>query len=1267
MRFYSNGPIIPDILLNRRDQGRVVFLCGAGVSLDAGMPSFVGLTKYVFKFFDPPEDSQLSIAFKPWDEEQDGPKVPLDQIFHMLYQEYGKNDVNALVAKRLQQKGATVTKSSNHKIIASISSDLEGNPQIVTTNFDRLFENVIEGSKPSIYEPPALPDISLGVPVTGITYLHGRLQEPDDIHHPYVLSSADFGRAYLSEGWATNFIQSLLDIYTVVLVGYQAEDSPVRYLLQGLNHDGLSDRSNLYVFDKGNFEEIETKWRDRGVTAIAYHDHSDLWESLEAWAERAEDPRKWCSKLIDLSMNGPREVSAHERGQVAHLVRTTPGARLFAYAEPSPPAEWLCVFDASCRSADISKGFSEDAEAFDPLEVYGLDDDPARPKASGRDVNWIHDHILQWHRGDNNPTTFHKIGGRKAAGFEDMPPRLFHLSNWIVKKLDSPVAAWWALRQNRIHPRIVHEIHVALRRKPNLHPKARRTWNLILEHQSSIRNFHWDDGWYDLKDRIKIEGWNQSVLREFEDITKPILTHTLPLGIEASRPPFRDWENTKLGELTNWEIKFPDRHGEKIEILDDFLVPVFRIAETNLYRAANLLEDLNIIYYARITCYLNRDVDGEVRSLDGHFQWFLKLFKRMVSIHPNIVRAHAIIWPTNKKYFFRKLKLFALNHIELFTGDESAEIMLSLDQNCFWDMDVRRELLYLIHDRWGEFSSVNKIAMANRLLDGPDKKDEWSDEKYQIIKSELACRYTRWLTLNGRDLSDEQTTRLNDMISKLHEWSDSWAKSLVTEHFGHSGWVKTDEKPDSIIDLPVNMVVEQVMTDHQRELGSFTDKRPFTGLVKVNPRKALAVLSSSARKGVYPQELWSTLVKDWPEETKSRLFCLFLNRMAQLPANLIQDIRHTIGEWIKYHFKTAYAFDLGLAWKVFDYLLSGLITGNNETTASSIEEEWVSGEHVHKSRRTHDHAINGPIGEATEGLLNTLNTLNLEKGNGIPDAFKARIMRLLTMPGEGRDHAITILAHDVSWLYYLDSEWVMNQIIPWFSFDHPDAEPAWNGYIWGVENTSQDIRVVLKPYLLELFPRIYTWSWDDYPAEIATQHIVALAVFRGDKPDGLNKKETRQCLRNMNDNNRRDAVFHLGQIGKSSESGWSAHVIPFIRWVWPKEHGFRTSSLVSSWVSILDDTGDNFPAVLSVVRRFLVPVEGDRLKLYRFSREIGEERPLTVKYPDTVLELLDAVVPNNADDLPYELEQILKLVVENDTSLVSDRRYLRLINLIENK
>ncbi|MAD52698.1 MAG: hypothetical protein CMF18_01325 [Idiomarinaceae bacterium] len=63
MRFYSDGPNIPDSLLTKRDRGRVVFLCGAGVSINSGMPSFFELTKHVVDFFDPPKNSNVYIDF----------------------------------------------------------------------------------------------------------------------------------------------------------------------------------------------------------------------------------------------------------------------------------------------------------------------------------------------------------------------------------------------------------------------------------------------------------------------------------------------------------------------------------------------------------------------------------------------------------------------------------------------------------------------------------------------------------------------------------------------------------------------------------------------------------------------------------------------------------------------------------------------------------------------------------------------------------------------------------------------------------------------------------------------------------------------------------------------------------------------------------------------------------------------------------------------------------------------------------------------------
>src|SRR3546814_17290944 len=47
MRFLSDGPIIPSHLLTQRNEGTVIFFCGAGISRRAGLPDFGGLTQTV--------------------------------------------------------------------------------------------------------------------------------------------------------------------------------------------------------------------------------------------------------------------------------------------------------------------------------------------------------------------------------------------------------------------------------------------------------------------------------------------------------------------------------------------------------------------------------------------------------------------------------------------------------------------------------------------------------------------------------------------------------------------------------------------------------------------------------------------------------------------------------------------------------------------------------------------------------------------------------------------------------------------------------------------------------------------------------------------------------------------------------------------------------------------------------------------------------------------------------------------------------------------
>ena len=376
MRFVAEGPSIPDRLLEVRDEGRVVFVCGAGVSIPAGMPDFVSLTRGVLDHLQAPDDLPARQDFAAWTDDTTpvSSRIPLDQIFNSLCDGYSRDLINRIVARLLAIPSSAPT-PREHSIVARLSANKEGIPQIVTTNFDHLFEQPGVAKDLQIFEPPTLPDLRQSQPVSGLTYLHGRLQTDDTRPHDCILSGADFGRAYLAEGWATRFLRLLLEKYTVVLLGYQADDPPVRYLLQGLNSTSALDDGRLYAFDRGSPEKIEAKWCGLGVKPIAYpgdgRDHSSLWNSLEEWANRADDQTAWRDSVIDMARRGPRALQPHERGQVAHLVRTNPGAKDFADATPTPPAEWLCVFDSLCRLEKVEKASGSDDE-FGPRRHYAL-------------------------------------------------------------------------------------------------------------------------------------------------------------------------------------------------------------------------------------------------------------------------------------------------------------------------------------------------------------------------------------------------------------------------------------------------------------------------------------------------------------------------------------------------------------------------------------------------------------------------------------------------------------------------------------------------------------------------------------------------------------------------------------------------------------------------------------------------------------------------------------------------------------------------------
>jgi hypothetical protein len=270
LRFLPDGPSIPDELLVARDEGRVVFFCGAGVSrAKAGLTDFLGLARAVADKLAISPDSAIRELIATF------PTLPVikglgslasaDRVFSLMEREFGTKDIYNAIATSL--KPIPTADLSAHRYLLDLARGPDGHVRLVTTNFDLLFEACDPITDK--WKPPRLPDPLRNDEFQGIVHLHGHVTDDytDAAGDGLIISSSEFGRAYLSERWATDFIRTVLEKYVVVFIGYAADDPPMQYLLEGLNRRaGLSNET--YAFHPGSREDGQARWTQKGVKAI---------------------------------------------------------------------------------------------------------------------------------------------------------------------------------------------------------------------------------------------------------------------------------------------------------------------------------------------------------------------------------------------------------------------------------------------------------------------------------------------------------------------------------------------------------------------------------------------------------------------------------------------------------------------------------------------------------------------------------------------------------------------------------------------------------------------------------------------------------------------------------------------------------------------------------------------------------------------------------------------------------------------------------------
>ena len=343
----GNGlPVIPERLLLAHARGQVLFIAGAGISRPAGLPDFRQLTVDVYALLDAAAHAVMtgSADDKPGDlsgltnqqiaEVRRFKRRDYDVALGMLERRMddspsGTSRVRAAVAQVLRAVG--VRPAPIHKTLMRLSNRGVAS-SIVTTNFDLLLQaGARKDQKMETYTLGGIPRPGRRDDFAGILHIHGALDRKVTRASDLVITDQDFGEFYMHRRTVPDFIYDAARLFHLVLVGYSADDPPMRYLLNAIAADGVrfDDLKERFAFIGSEAPDpvLSEDWKGRGITPIAYdsaNEHRALLDILNRWADFSAingKPKRVDSEIRRIVKTNRSTASEVDRDLFDHLVR----------------------------------------------------------------------------------------------------------------------------------------------------------------------------------------------------------------------------------------------------------------------------------------------------------------------------------------------------------------------------------------------------------------------------------------------------------------------------------------------------------------------------------------------------------------------------------------------------------------------------------------------------------------------------------------------------------------------------------------------------------------------------------------------------------------------------------------------------------------------------------------------------------------------------------------------------------------------------------
>ncbi len=1296
---------LPAGLLDAQQEGRLVFLCGAGISKPAGLPDFKGLVERIYQ----------EIGDQPSDEEREAfDRGEYDRALHLLENRIveGRRWVRDIV-RAVLDPGSTADEPGSslalHEALLTLGTGGDGRLRLVTTNFDRLFEKAAQcqGRRIEIYSGPALPRPGLDR-WDGLVHLHGRLPDnEDDVpgSNSLVLTSGDFGLAYLKEGWAARFITELLERYTLCFVGYSANDTVMRYLLDALATERAmgADAATVYAFARlkeGTKKRKEAiPWQTKGVLPVFYKvlkkpdgtdDHRQLCRTLETWATLAEAPTKAKTAIVTkFAHKDPASSDKSEDddfvGRVLWALSDESGApaHTFATMQPPPPVSWIDVFlKERFQVADLSR--------------FGAALSPAAGQRAKRELRFS---LL------NRPTPSELAPRMSPWSGEPSrwDARMRGLAHWLCRHITADEAQSWRLLATLAgygdgspHPELRERILDALGKEAahaNVSPSLRAAWtHYALGFCQRIDEWEFISAIYSLLEAIKKENNSKSYIFKILEFLSPRIAIVPKIVLDKSK-----LENTFGIEIV-LAVENPRKNilptiigdGGR-ELYERICLDGFAVLTNYLKTAVEFINDLFGCSKRRYPFWIalpsveessqNENADDWTVLIELVRDGWLQIWKH----DPGRARAIAREWARSPHPVFHRLALFAAGQGAV-PPREWVSWLARGSVPWLWELYAKREVMRLLVKQGAGLSGRPLEKLESAILEGPPREyfredlsnEEWTEDRDRAIRLRLAK-----LKAGGCALTAKASETLRSLSARDPEWQLAADESDEFLSFLHGARIlSTDEvRPRVETPPPPDPRDHRAFAEwlQQAEKGAPQARGTVTGMppnipalaeaARRHPEDVARVLSDLVAQDVWPLHAWRVTLETWYHQEDAlprlvRLWRCLLPTLSRIPEKVGGDKRAALpfafmlARWMKLVLEQG-----GQSWRDALPVAAWL-----RDFPFPLEE----GEHSEADGRYDPltPALNEPAPIAVRAIISAFFAQDRPAaGDRLPEDLE-RFLRPILAGGEPyRRLARGWLAGFAPNLYSLDPEWCGRHVLPLFDWNRnrKEARIAWAMLLYWSSRISVDFLRAVREAFIETAGHLkrlgrYSENYLSLVTDIGLRGPEWLLAEDSPGDESARYEPIRSILQALSHEDRAHVLTLLARrlaVAEAPEDFWTGRLRPLLHWGWPKDKTLHDDRTAEAFAEMAIEAKSLFPKVLKKIRPWLRPLDWPS----RLFRDL-ESADLPANFPEQTLTLLDTIIGSPRNPISTELADFLRQIRQAQPELVQDRRYQRLAELV---